>query len=135
MFLNDFIRPKEWSEYPIQDEFRFKHAHIHELIEECKMIVASQPIVLKVKPPCKVFGSIHGQYIDLMRFFDVWKHPGDDATGGDISANDYIFLGNYVDRGSNSLEVICLLMALKVKYPDQIHLLRGAHEDRLINYE
>jgi len=70
-----------------------------------------------------------------MRFFDVWKHPGDDSNGGDISSNDYIFLGNYVDRGSNSLEVICLLMALKVKYPDQVHMLRGAHEDKLINYE
>jgi diadenosine tetraphosphatase ApaH/serine/threonine PP2A family protein phosphatase len=99
------------------------------------MIVLSQPVVLKVKPPCKVFGNIHGQYIDMMRFFDVWKHPGDDHGGGDISANDYILLGNYVDRGSNSLEVMCMLMALKVKYPDQVHMLRGAHEDRLINYE
>jgi protein phosphatase len=99
------------------------------------MIVNSQPTLLKVKPPCKVFGNIHGQYIDLMRFFDVWKFPGDEAAGGDVNANDYIFLGNYVDRGCNSLEVICLLMALKVKYPDQIHMLRGAHEDRLINYE
>jgi diadenosine tetraphosphatase ApaH/serine/threonine PP2A family protein phosphatase len=99
------------------------------------MIVSSQPIMLKVKPPCKVFGNLHGQYIDLMRFFDVWKYPGEDAAGGDISANDYIFLGNYVDRGCNSLEVICLLMALKVKYPEQVHLLRGAHEDKLINYE
>lgn len=135
MFLNDFMRPKEWQDYPVHDEFRFKVAHIHELIEECKMIVASQPIVLKVKPPCKVFGNLHGQYIDLMRFFDVWKYPGEDANGGDISANDYIFLGNYVDRGCNSLEIICILMALKVKYPEQVHLLRGAHEDRLINYE
>lgn len=98
------------------------------------MIVSSQPIVLKVKPPCKVFGNLHGQYTDLMRFFDVWKYPGDDDNG-DISANDYVFLGNYVDRGSYSLEVMCLLMSLKVKYPDQVHLLRGAHEDKLINYE
>jgi protein phosphatase len=99
------------------------------------MIVSSQPILLKVKPPCKVFGNLHGQYIDLMRFFDVWKFPGEDSAGGDVNANDYIFLGNYVDRGSNSLEVICLLMALKIKYPEQIHLLRGAHEDKIINYE
>ena len=134
MFLNDFMRPKEWQDYPEREEFPFKIAHILELIEECKMIVSSQPILLKMKPPCKVFGNLHGQYTDLMRFFDVWKFPGEDAQGGDISANEYIFLGNFIDKGSYSLEVICLLMALKVKYPDQIHLIRGAHEDRNINY-
>jgi len=68
-----------------------------------------------------------------MRFFDAWKFPGPSESGGDIQANDYIFLGNYVDRGVYSLETICLLLALKVKYPKQIHLLRGSHEDRRIN--
>lgn len=67
-----------------------------------------------MKPPIKVFGNIHGDYIDLMRFFDIWKSPSEQ---GDIAGFDYLFLGNYVDRGPNSLEVVCLLLALKLKYP------------------
>jgi len=90
---------------------------------------------LEIVPPCKVFGSLHGQYTDLMRFFDTWKFPGPSESGGDIQANDYLFLGNYVDWGVYSLETMCLLLALKVKYPKQIHLLRGSHEDRWINLE
>lgn len=82
------------------------------------------------KPPVKIFGNIHGDYHDLMRFFDIWKAP---CESGDIAGFDYLFLGNYVDRGPQSLEVLCLLLALKLKYPKQIFLLRGNHEDRKVN--
>lgn len=70
-----------------------------------------------------------------MRFFDTWKFPGEGSQGGDIASSDYVFLGNYVDRGVHSLETICLLLALKIKYPMQVHLLRGSHEDIAINRE
>ena len=65
-----------------------------------------------------------------MRFFDLWGTPDEN---GDIESYDYLFLGDYVDRGSHSLETVCLLMSLKIRYPEKIHLLRGNHEDRSIN--
>lgn len=94
-------------------------------------MLKSRPPLITLNAPVKVFGDIHGQYKDLMRFFDLWGMP-DDADG-DIESYDYLFLGDYVDRGSHQLETVCLLMALKIKFPDKMHLLRGNHEDRTIN--
>lgn len=108
-----------------------KREDIIELASECINILAVQPTVIReIKPPVKVFGNLHGNYADLMRFFDIWKAP---SESGDIHGFDYVFLGNYVDRGAYSLETVCLLMALKLKYPKQIFLLRGNHEDRNVN--
>jgi serine/threonine-protein phosphatase PP1 catalytic subunit len=65
-----------------------------------------------------------------MRFFDLWGSP---SENGDIESFDYLFLGDYVDRGKQSLETICLLLAYKIKYPENFFILRGNHECASIN--
>ena len=75
--------------------------------------------------PVKIFGDLHGQFGDLMRLFEEYGTP---STAGDIPYIDYLFLGDYVDRGAHSLETICLLLALKIEHPTSVHLIRGNHE-------
>ena len=89
-----------------------------------KEIFINQPILLELEAPIKIVGNIHGQYYDLLRLFEYGGFPPD--------AN-YLFLGDYVDRGKQSLETICLLLAYKVKYPENFFLLRGNHECASIN--
>lgn len=137
IFIRELLKPKDWINKDSGDEsmvqpFQFEAEDVIKLIDEVTKIVEDQPMVLKVEAPVKIFGDIHGQYNDLMRFFDLYSAPIT-GPGGDIEGLDYIFLGDYVDRGNYSLETICLLMALKIKFPNQIHMLRGNHEDRWIN--
>jgi serine/threonine-protein phosphatase PP1 catalytic subunit len=83
-------------------------------------IFLRQPILLELEAPIKIVGDIHGQYCDLLRLFDYGQFPPE--------AN-YLFLGDYVDRGKQSLETICLLLAYKIKFPENFFLLRGSSCD------
>ena len=89
-------------------------------------------ILNQIRAPVKVFGDLHGQINDLNRFFDEFMGPEDDPNG-DIESTNYLFLGDYVDRGTKNLETILLLFSLKIKYPESVYLLRGPHEDKTIN--
>jgi len=133
LFINHLLRPGEWNT-PANSRFSFRKEHIYALTEECEKVLKSNPMVLRLRAPIKVFGDVHGQYADLMRFFDLYGSPSDNKkVGGDLEGFDYLFLGDFVDRGSHSLETICLLMSLKCKFPEHIHLIRGNHEDKWIN--
>lgn len=89
------------------------------LCERARTVFQSQPVLLELDAPVNLCGDIHGQYHDLLKIF---------GTGGYPPAVNYLFLGDYVDRGRQSLETICLLFALKVQHPENIFLLRGNHE-------
>ena len=101
--------------------------YITNLINEALAQLKSSPPLIKLRSPVKIFGSINGQYNDLMRYFSLFGRPSE--LKGDIECVDYLFLGNFTNRGAFSLETICLLLALKIKYNGHFHLLRGNQED------
>ncbi len=93
------------------------------LCEKAKEIFIEESNVQNVSAPVIICGDIHGQIYDLLELF---------KKGGDVPNSRYVFMGDYVDRGYNGVEVLELLLALKVKYPEHITLLRGNHESRQI---
>ncbi|KAJ8568349.1 hypothetical protein K7X08_027882 [Anisodus acutangulus] len=123
------LKPRGWKP-PVRRQFFLDCNEIADLCDSAERIFASEPTVLQLRAPIKIFGDLHGQFGDLMRLFDEYGSP---STAGDIAYIDYLFLGDYVDRGQHSLETITLLLALKVEYPRNIHLIRGNHEAADIN--
>ena len=103
-----------------------KNFIINLINEALAQLKTSSPLI-KLRSPVKIFGSINGQYNDLMRYFSLFGRPSE--LKGDIECVDYLFLGNFTNRGAFSLETICLLLALKIKYNGHFHLLRGNQED------
>ena len=101
-----------------------KEEEIKFLIEKSLPIIREQKMLIELEAPLHICGDIHGQYYDLLRIFEYCGYPGD---------NTYLFLGDYVDRGKQSLETICLLLCYKIKYPDKVTLLRGNHESSVTN--
>ena len=136
-FIDILLRPLDWFDQKKMDEIHnklpFTKEEIESLIDEVIPIISKENSLIKIRSPCKIFGNIYGLYNDLMRFFESYGNPSDSIQNGDINVMQYIFLGDFCDRGFYSLEVVFLLFALKVKYPNFIYLIRGHHEDKNVN--
>jgi serine/threonine-protein phosphatase PP1 catalytic subunit len=96
-----------------------RNAEINSICSRVREIFLDQPPLLELEAPVKIVGDIHGQYSDLIRMFEMCGFP---------PSSNFLFLGDYVDRGKHSLETILLLMCYKIKYPENFFLLRGNHE-------
>jgi serine/threonine-protein phosphatase PP1 catalytic subunit len=121
-FMSQLLEARSCRPSGKQDQL--KEAEICALCIRSRDIFMEQPMFLELEVPLKICGDVHGQYSDLLRLFDY---------GGFPPEANYLFLGDYVDRGKQSLETICLLLVYKVKYPDNFFLLRGNHECASIN--
>merc|ERR1711939_523853 len=111
-----------WIEKVRQTQ-HLEEAQLKKLCEYVKEILVEESNVQPVPAPVTVCGDIHGQFHDLLELFN---------QGGQCPNTNYIFMGDYVDRGYNSLECFTLLMLLKARYPQHMTLLRGNHECRQI---
>ncbi|XP_068147669.1 serine/threonine-protein phosphatase alpha-3 isoform-like isoform X2 [Drosophila tropicalis] len=115
--LKNFRRSKQQRLPLIEDD-------ITQLCAIAREIFLEQPMLLDIRAPVRVVGDLHGQFHDLLKILDHCGYPPQVS---------YLFLGDYVDRGKNSVETITLLLALKVRHPLNVHLLRGNHESQSVN--
>jgi len=98
-------------------------AEVKALCEKAREVLIDESNVQPVKCPVTVCGDIHGQFHDLVELFRI---------GGKAPNTNYLFMGDYVDRGYYSVETVTILVALKLRYRDRITILRGNHESRQI---
>ena len=101
-----------------------KEEEIKYLIDKSLPLFKEAKMLIELEAPLRVCGDIHGQYYDLLRIFEHCGYPDD---------YNYLFLGDYVDRGKQSLETVSLLLCYKIKYPEKVTLLRGNHESSVTN--
>ena len=122
---NHFAKEETKELNPITKNNQLTPEEIKFLCTKALEIFMEEPVLLEVSAPVNICGDTHGQYNDLLRLFEF---------GGRPPQTNYLFLGDYVDRGKNSVETMGLLLAYKIKYPNNVFLLRGNHESEIINH-
>jgi len=105
----------------LQKEGRIAKEDIIKLINDANKLFKNEGNLIYLDDPLNVVGDIHGQYYDAIKILEI---------GGDPANTKYLFLGDFVDRGSFSIEVLVLLYSVKLCYPQTIVMLRGNHECR-----
>jgi len=100
-----------------------KESEVKALCDRAREILVDESNVQRVDAPVTICGDIHGQFHDLIELFKI---------GGQPPETNYLFMGDYVDRGYYSVETVTLLVALKVRFPKRLTILRGNHESRQI---
>jgi len=105
----------------LQDEGKLTKDQITRISERVTEILVEEENVVLIDAPLTICGDLHGQFYDLIKLFEI---------GGDPKDTTYLFLGEYVDRGNYSIEVLTLLYCYKILYPSTFFLLRGNHECR-----
>ena len=103
---------------------KFPETVLDSLCDQAIDTLKHESHLIKVPIPCVVIGDLHGNLHDLLRIWTSLTNPYDQHI---------LFLGDFVDRGCFSIEVISLVLALKVEYPGHVHMIRGNHEFRDIN--
>jgi len=114
---------RRWIEN-LKEDILLTEREFRILCEKAKEVLSEENNVQPVKAPVTICGDVHGQFHDLLELF---------KKGGEVPNSSYVFMGDYVDRGFHSVEVIQLLLCLKVEYPGHVTLLRGNHESRQIS--
>eukprot|EP00298_Acanthocystis_sp_HF-20_P016360 c21459_g1_i1.p1 GENE.c21459_g1_i1~~c21459_g1_i1.p1 ORF type:complete len:308 (-),score=106.53 c21459_g1_i1:47-970(-) len=112
----------EWLEMAKQGKI-LDEILLKKLANKVAEILIEEPNLVQITPPVVIVGDVHGQFHDLREMFKVI---------GEAPEKQFLFLGDYVDRGANSLETLVLLLCMKACYPSRITLLRGNHECRQI---
>ncbi|KAL7714903.1 Serine/threonine-protein phosphatase [Entamoeba marina] len=111
------------------DENLLSFTDLMHLLSYAKTVLLNDQNVVRIQPPCYVVGDLHGNYRDVSALGKLFGL----IPGINVCTCKYLFLGDYVDRGSHQIELIVSMLCLKIISPDTIYMLRGNHESAIVN--